>query len=151
MGLFQQPLGFVDLVLQIQLRASLHRPVELLFPLVVRQFPLDRFAGSSDLALVVGDGPAQLTRIPLSRAIGPGLDQEVSASLCWYPVVDRLGLLLQQQRLEILWYRRFRSGGSCTRWIVLTSPEPRVSFSPLHSRSVTQRTNGNLGTHAQPR
>ena len=37
-------------------------------------------------------------------------------------------LLLQQQRLEILWYRRGRVGGSCTRWIVVTFPEPRVSF-----------------------
>ena len=52
----------------------------------------------------------------------------MSTSLRWYPVVDSLGLLLQQQRLEILWYWRGRSGGSCTRWIVLTSPEPRVPF-----------------------
>ena len=49
-----------------------------MFLLVGHQFPLDRLAGSSDLAPVVDDGPAQLTRISLSRAICPGLDQEVS-------------------------------------------------------------------------
>ena len=49
--------------------------------LVGHQFPLDRLAGSGDLALVVDDGPAQLTRITLSRAICPGLDQEVLTSL----------------------------------------------------------------------
>ena len=62
---------------------------------VGHQFPLYGLAGSSDLALVVGDGTAQLTRISLSRAIGPGLDQEVATSLRWHPVVDSLGLLLQ--------------------------------------------------------
>ena len=67
----------------------------MMFLLVGHQFPLDQFAGSSDLALVVGDGPTQLTRISLSRAFCSGLDQEVSTSLRWYPVVDSLGLLLQ--------------------------------------------------------
>ena len=67
----------------------------MVFLLVGHQFPLDRLAGSSDLALVVGDGPTQLTRVSLSRAICPGLDQEVSTSLRWCPVVDSLGLLLQ--------------------------------------------------------
>ena len=93
---------------------------------------------------------AQLTRISLSRATCPGLDQEVSTSLRWDPVVDSLGLLLQQQRLEILWPQRGRRGGSCTRWIVLTSPKPRVSLNPRHPRCVAQRANGNL-THAQLR
>ena len=152
MGFLRQSLGFVDLVLhQIQLRASLHCPVGMLFPLVGHQFLLYRFVGSSDLALIVADGPTQLTRISLSRAICPGLDQEVSVSLCWYPVVDSLGLLLQLLRLEIRWHWRGRLGGSCTRWIVLTSPKPRVSLSPRHPRCVAERTNGNLGTHAQPR
>ena len=83
--------------------------------LVVHQFPLDRLAGSCDLVLVVDDGPAQLTRISLARAIRPGLDQEVSTSLHWYPVVDCLGLMRQQQRLEILWNRRGRGGPRTTR------------------------------------
>ena len=104
-----------------------HRPAGMMLLLVGHQFPLDRLAGSSDLALVVDDGPAQLTRISLSCAICPALDQEVPTFRRWYPVVDSLGLLLQQQRLEILSYWRVRSGGSCTRWIVVTSPEPRVS------------------------
>ena len=96
MGLFQPALDFVDLVLhQIQLCTSLHSPVGMLFLLVGHQFPLDRFAGPSDLALVVDDGPTQLTRISLSRVICPGLDQEVATSLRWYLVVDSLGLLLQ--------------------------------------------------------
>ena len=64
-------------------------------PLVGHQFRLDRLAGSSDLALVVDDGSTQLTRISLSRAIFPGLDQEVATSLRWDPVVDCLSLLLQ--------------------------------------------------------
>ena len=93
---------------------------------VGHQLPLDRLAGLSDLALVVDDGPAQLTRISLSRAICQGLDQEVSTSLRWDLVVDGLGLLLQ--RLEILWHKRSRGGGCCTRGKILTSPEPRVSF-----------------------
>ena len=96
--------------------------------IVGHQFLLDRLACSSDLALVVGDGPAQLTRISRSRAICPGLDQDVSTTLDWDPVSD-LGLLLQQQRLEILWHWRVRRGGSC----------------------VAQRAKGNLGTHAQSR
>ena len=74
-GLFQQPLGFMAFVLdQIPaLCVPSHSPVGMLFLLVGHQFPLDRLVGShlSDLALVVGDGPAQLTRIPLSRAILP--------------------------------------------------------------------------------
>ena len=48
------------------------------FSFVDHQFPVDRLAGSSDLALVVDDGSTQLTRISLSRAICPGLDQEVA-------------------------------------------------------------------------
>ena len=119
--------------------------------LVGHQFPLDRLAGSSDFALVVDDGSTQLTRISLSRAICPRLEQEVSTSLRWYPVVNSLGLLLQQQRLEILWYGRVRSGGSCTRWIVLSSPEPRVFLSPRQPRCVAQRINRTPGTHAQLR
>ena len=74
--------------------------------LVGHRFPLDRLAGSSDLPLVVDDGLAQLTRISLSRAICQVLDQEVSTSLRWDPVVDCWGLLLQQQRFENLWPRR---------------------------------------------
>ena len=82
MGFLQQSLGVVDLVLhQIQLCASLHRQAGMTLLLVGHQFPLDRLAGSGDLALVVDDGPAQLTRITLSRAICPGLDQEVLTSL----------------------------------------------------------------------
>ena len=69
-GHFQQPLGFVDLVLhQIQLCTSLHRSAGMMLLLVGHQFPLDRLAGSGGLALVIDDGPAQLTRISLSCAI----------------------------------------------------------------------------------
>ena len=137
---------------QIEFCASLHRPAGMKLPLVGHQFPLDRLARSRDFALVVDDGPTQLTRISLSRAICPGLDQEVSTSLRWDPVVDGLGLLLlQQQRLEILWHRRGCRGGNCTRWIVMAPPKPRVSLSPWHPRCVAQRANGNLGTHAQSR
>ena len=67
--------------------------------------------------------PTQLTRISLSRAICPGLDQEVSTSIRWNPVVDCLGLLLQGGRLEILWHRRGCRGGSRTRWIILAPPK----------------------------
>ena len=142
MGFLQQSLGFADLVLhQVQLRASLHRPAGMTLPLVGHQLPLDRLAGSSDLALVVDDGSTQLARVSLSRAIGPGLDQEVTVSLRWDPVVDCLGLLLKQCH-EILWYRRGRRGGCCTRWIVLAPPKTtRLLFSstPL---CVAQRANG---------
>ena len=93
----------------------------------------------------------QLTRFSLSCATCPGLDQDLSTSLRLYPVVDSLGLLLQQQRLEILWHRRVVVVGSCTRWIVLTSPDPRVTLSPRHPPCEAQRTNGNLGAHAQSR
>ena len=58
---------------------------------------------------------------------------------------------LEQQRLEILWYGRVRSGGSCACWMVLSSPEPHVSLSPWQPRCVAQRTNRNPGTHAQLR
>ena len=58
MGFLQQSLGFVDLVLhQIQFCASRHRPAEMTLSLVGNQFPLDRLAGPSDLALVADDGP----------------------------------------------------------------------------------------------
>ena len=63
--------------------------------LVVHQFPQDRLAGSSDLALVVDDGSTQLTSISLSRAIWSGFDQVAATSLRWGPVVDCFGLLLQ--------------------------------------------------------
>ena len=96
MGFLQQSLGFADLVLhQIQFCASHHRLAGLTLVLVGHQFPLDRLPGPSDLSLVVDDGSTQLTRIPLSRAICPGLDQEVSTFFRWYLVVDCLGLLLQ--------------------------------------------------------
>ena len=52
-----------------------------MLPLVGHLFPPDRLVGSSDLALVVDDGSAQLTRISFSRAICPGIDQEVSTFL----------------------------------------------------------------------
>ena len=57
------------------------------------QSPLYGIFGFRDFALVVDDGSTQLARISLSRAFCPGLDQEVSTSLRWYPVVDSLGLL----------------------------------------------------------
>ena len=114
------------------------------------QSPLDRLAGPSDLALVVDDGSTQLARVSLSRAIGPGLDQKVTASLRWNSVVDGMGLLLQQQHLEVLWHRRSRRGGCCTRWTMLATPKPRVSLSPPHPRCVTYQTNGNLAAHVQP-
>ena len=62
-----------------------------------------------------------------------------------------MGLLLRQQRLEMLWHRRGRRCGSCTRWIVLALPKPRVFLSPRDPRCVEQWANGNLGTHAQSR
>ena len=40
-----------------------------------------------------------------------GLDQKVTASPRWNPVVDGLGLMRQQQHLEVLWQRRSRRGG----------------------------------------
>ena len=84
--------------------------------------------------------PMSLIMGPNSWHIFPFPVPFAQTSLRWYPVVDRLGLLLQQQRLEILWYRIGRSGGSCTRWIVLTFPEPRVSLPPRHPRCVAQWT-----------
>ena len=121
-GLLVQSLGFVDDVLhQVQFCASVHRPVGMKLP---HPFPLDRLAGFSDLALVADDGSTQLTRISLSRAIC--LDQEVATSLRWDPVVDCLGLLLHWQHLEILWHRRGRRRGCCTRWIFTFSSASSV-------------------------
>ena len=146
MGLLQQSLGIVDLVLhQIQLCASLHRPAGTTLPLIGHQFPLDRLAGSSDLALVVDDGPAQLKRIPLSRAICPGLVQEVSTSLRWDPVCFSSSVL-----------RFCGTGGvvvveSFTRWIVLTSQNQASPFFLGILCVWHSGPNGNLGTHVQPR
>ena len=80
--------------------------------LVGHQFPLYGLAGSRDIALVVDDGSTQLARISLLRTICPELHQSVTASLRQDPVVDSLSLLLQQQRLEILWHRRSRVMGA---------------------------------------
>ena len=92
MGFLQQSLAFVDLVLhQVQLRVSLHLRVGVKRPFGGHQLPLDRLSGSSDLALVAGNGSTQLARVSLSRAIGPGHDQEVTASHRWNPVVDCCG------------------------------------------------------------
>ena len=61
------------------------------------QSPLVRPAAPSDLAPVVHDGSTQLARVLLARAIDPGFDQRVTASLRWNSTVDGLGLLLQQK------------------------------------------------------
>ena len=113
MGLFQQPLGFVDLDLHpIQFCASLHLLAGMALLLVGHQFPLYGLDGSRDFALVVDDDDStQLARFSLSCTICPGLDQLVTTSLRRDPVV------------EILWHLRSRRGGCCTRWIILATSQ----------------------------
>ena len=53
--------------------------------------------------------------------------------------------------VEILCHERSHRGGSCTRCIILATPKPHISLPPRHSRYVTQRASGDLGTHAQSR
>ena len=108
------------------------------------QSPLNQLAGPRGLALVVDDGSTQVARGSISRASGPGLDD-----IRRNPVVDGLGLLFQLQYLEVLWHKRSRGGGCCTRGKIGATPKPRVSLFPWHPRHGTQRTKRNLVAHVQ--
>ena len=74
MGLFQRPLGSVDLVLhQILFCASLHLLAGMSLLLFGHQFPLYGLVDFRHLALVVDDGSTQLARtsfpVPLARGL----------------------------------------------------------------------------------
>ena len=130
-------------VCQIQFCASLHLLAGMALLLLGHQVPLYGLdLQVSVIALVVDDGSTQLARISLPRTTYPWLDQLVTTSFRRDPVVDCLSLLLQWQRLEILWHRWSLRGRCCTRGTILATPKPRVPLPPRHFRCVAQRENG---------
>ena len=68
-----------------------------------------------------------------------------------HPLCGLVGFHDSALVVEILWHQRSHRGDYCTRCIILATPEPCLSLFPLRSRCVTQRANGDLGTHAQSR